>query len=76
MSRRGIKSFTPFLMAAIALAVASCCPPTTPYVAEEFPICTNRAYQARPAISGDIVAWVDFRNGNNYIYGARLSFEG
>ena len=45
----------------------------TPYVAEEFAICTNPAEQDSPAISGDIVVWMDSRNGNLDIYGYNLS---
>ena len=39
----------------------------------EFPICTNSSSQSSPAISGNIVAWVDDRNGNDDIYGYNLS---
>ncbi|MCK4733445.1 MAG: hypothetical protein KAT65_13415, partial [Methanophagales archaeon] len=39
----------------------------------EFPICTDPAGQANPAISGDIVVWTDYRNGNADIYGYDLS---
>ncbi len=48
---------------------------------EEFPLCLNTARQWHPAISGNIVAWVDYRNepdieaaiGNGDVYGYDLS---
>ena len=39
----------------------------------EFIICNNSSSQTAPAISGDIVVWVDERNGNYDIYGYNLS---
>ena len=36
--------------------------------ATEIPICTNPAIQEHPAISGDTIVWIDWRNGGNYIY--------
>jgi len=39
----------------------------------EFAICTNSSYQTSSAISGDIVVWTDYRNGNDDIYGYDLS---
>jgi beta propeller repeat protein len=41
----------------------------------EFPICTDPANQGSPAISGDIVVWEDWRNGNGDIYGYDLSTQ-
>lgn len=43
----------------------------TPIV-REFPVVTHTAEQWRPAISGNLVVWQDWRNGNGDIYGARL----
>lgn len=40
---------------------------------EEFPIYTNLYNQTAPEVSGDIVVWHDFRNGNYDIYGYNLS---
>ena len=47
----------------------------TPYVAEEFAICTNASEQGMPAISGNTVVWTDKRNGNDDIYGFNLSSD-
>ncbi|MGA9349934.1 MAG: hypothetical protein WBW48_14170, partial [Anaerolineae bacterium] len=41
----------------------------------EFPICTDPASQGAPAIWGDIVVWIDERNGNHDIYGYDLSTQ-
>ncbi|MCL0041263.1 hypothetical protein M1N08_00740 [Dehalococcoidia bacterium] len=38
----------------------------------EFAISTNHAEQWHPAISGNILVWMDRRNGKWDIYGARL----
>ncbi|MCX5636521.1 MAG: hypothetical protein NTX52_02355 [Planctomycetota bacterium] len=45
------------------------------YNVSEFPICTNDANQINPAISGSIVVWEDYRNGNWDIYGYDLSTQ-
>ena len=55
-------------------------PKDTPGV-EEFPVCLNTAKQWQPAISGNIVVWVDYRSkpdteaaiGNGDVYGYDLS---
>lgn len=39
----------------------------------EFPICTDPGSQLLPAISGDTVVWLDFRDMKTY--GARLTFD-
>ena len=39
----------------------------------EFPICTNLAYQEYPGISGNIVVWDDYHNGNYNTYGYNLA---
>ena len=39
----------------------------------EFPICTNRSDQYNPAVSGDIVIWLDDRGGSTGIYGYNIS---
>ena len=36
---------------------------------EEFPVCIDGARQGSPAISGNVVVWVDERNGESDIYG-------
>ena len=41
----------------------------------EFPICTDSAAQNNPAISGDIVVWMDDRNGNWDIYGYNIATQ-
>ncbi|MFA5056435.1 MAG: cell surface protein, partial [Dehalococcoidia bacterium] len=41
----------------------------------KFPICLNPSGQELPAVSNNIVVWTDSRNGNDDIYGARLTFE-
>lgn len=71
------KAFVLFIVLAISLAATSCFTPVipTPYVAEEFPICTDSAWQADAAISGDIVMWNDQRNGNRDIYGYNLATD-
>ena len=43
----------------------------------QFPICINGIYPSHPAISGDLVVWMDYRNdeyleGNYDIYGAYI----
>lgn len=40
---------------------------------QDFPITTNSVGLADPAIDGNIVVWVDQRNGNYDIYGADIS---
>ena len=39
--------------------------PTTPYVVEEFPICTSLYNQMWPDVSGNIVVWEDWRNATH-----------
>ena len=41
----------------------------------EFQITTNEKNQRSPEIYGDIVVWVDERNGNEDIYGYNLSTQ-
>jgi beta propeller repeat protein len=67
-----------FSVLATSLITVGCGPKSiaTPYVAEEFQICTNASDQLDPSISGDIVAWLDRRNNNSNvfdIYGYKLS---
>ena len=40
-----------------------------------FPICTDGAAQYTPVVSGNYVAWVDERNGDQDIYGYNLSTD-
>jgi len=47
--------------------------PVPPFHIVEFPICTDSADQRQPEISGDIVVWVDTREGETDIYGKNLS---
>ena len=71
------KAFFLFLGVAIVLVVASCGQSaiSTKYVAEELAICTDAADQFEPAVSGDIVVWIDERNGNKDIYGFNLATD-
>jgi TolB protein len=39
----------------------------------EFLICTNSSFQGNPVIDGDIVVWLDERNGHGHLYGYDLS---
>jgi beta propeller repeat protein len=43
-------------------------PIATPYVAEEFVVCNASEDQTWPHISGDIIVWVDYRNGQSGKY--------
>ena len=52
------------------LPLAGCGAPQKPEITvEEFPICIDGAKQGSPAISGNIIVWVDERNGDSDIYG-------
>lgn len=59
---------------ATTVTIIGCGPKTiaTPYVAEEFVICNASGNQIFPSISGDIVVWTDYRNGNGDIFGYDL----
>ena len=47
----------------------------SPSTQQEFQITSDRSFQGIPAIYGDIVVWVDKRNGNYDIYGYNLSTQ-
>jgi TolB protein len=55
------------------LLAAGCTARQQPDIAvEEFPICVGDARQGDPAISGNIVVWLDERNGDSDIYGYNM----
>ena len=58
----------------LILLTTSCTARQQPDIAvEEFPICVDGARQGSPAISGNIIVWVDERDGNDDIYGYDLT---
>ena len=65
MNKRWISVIVLFLVLSATATTIGCGhePVPTPYVAEEFAICTNAGEQFFPAISGDIVVWMDNRVG-------------
>ena len=73
MDRHKYILILPLYLLTILLA-ASCTAPQQPDIAiEEFSICVDGARQGSPAISGNIIVWVDERNGDYDIYGYDLA---
>ncbi|WP_165394850.1 PKD domain-containing protein [Methanofollis fontis] len=50
----------------LAMVIAAC--GMVPAAAREIPICTNNSSQVLPDIDGELIVWMDYRNGNYDIY--------
>lgn len=74
MKENLLRAITLFSILATTVTMIGCGPKTiaTPYVAEEFVVCNASGNQIFPRISGDIVVWTDYRNGNGDIFGYDL----
>lgn len=72
---RPVKSGVLFL-ALLALLATTLRPAGAVVAGDRFVVSDNSGDKASPAVSGDLVAWEDKRNGHSDIYGKRLSPAG
>ncbi|RLC64708.1 MAG: hypothetical protein DRI01_02940 [Chloroflexi bacterium] len=62
------------LLLVTILLAAGCTARQQPAITiEEFPVCVDGARQGSPAISGNIIVWVDERSGDSDIYGYNMA---